>query len=56
MDPRRSWAIDQYQWGRVALTCVDLSVEEHELVARKVGSSVAAEILLQAVAETYREN
>ena len=54
--PRRRMAIDQYQWGRAALGFAEISVEEHEAWAARLGSGAAAEILLLAIARKCGNN
>ena len=48
---RRPPAIDVYQWGRDALSFVDMSVQEFENLAARIGSRAAGEVLLLAVAK-----
>ena len=49
--PRRRQAIDQFAWGRAALHFAGISVEEHEALARRLGSGGVGEVLLLVIAQ-----
>ena len=46
---RRPHATDVYQWGRDALSFVDMSAQEFDDLAARIGSRAAGEVLLLAV-------
>ena len=50
-DPRLQAAIDEYTWGRKTLRFTGVTSEEHETLARHLGSGAAAEVLLLIVAQ-----
>ena len=47
---RRNRAIDMFQWGRAALSFVDMNAREHDNLAASIGSRAAGEVLLLAAA------
>ena len=49
--PRQRQAIDHFPWGRDALLFAEISVEEHEAFAQKLGVGVVAEVLLLVIAK-----
>ncbi len=52
--PARGNAIDQYRWGRAALHFAEISLGEHETLAKRLGSGAAGEVLLLAAFEKVR--
>ena len=47
--PRGSLAIDRYPWVRAAAAFANMSVEEHEATASRLGSKAAAEVLVLTI-------